>query len=267
MATKNLARTVIEGGRCGYFKSECNEKIRSERAQTRIYLRAVTSDPEYEESSVAPKRKTVSVCFKDKLRPIYRFLDSQIGRDWNTVRSELFTKFDTRTTPGRHVLFDHLLRDVRESLEPLDQPYASYFIDAEGRLCKEKDRYATYRRTKYVKYDLNKVVAWLGCRKVGRLGSGFAWFVPTRDMRFIRAFNNGNAFYGEIIYVYADETGKPLQDAMHARLYPHAPSRPWIAHNLSFRQYSALSAKDEAFFRALPTHVQDKLLKMAPANV
>jgi hypothetical protein len=86
-------------------------------------------------------------------------------------------------------------------------------------------------------------------------------------MRFIRAFNSGNAFYGEIVYVHTDSTGKPIQDAIHARLYPRATNRPWIAADISFRQYSALNAKDEAFFRALPVHVQTKLLTMAPVNV
>src|SRR5208337_231027 len=148
MATRSLARTVIEGGRCGYYKSECNESIRGERAANRVYLRAVANDPEHAEDHVEPRRKVVSVCFKDKLHPIYKFLDSKVGRDWNTVRSELFAKFDTRTTPGRHVLFDHLLRDVRESLEPLDHEYAKYFVDAEGTLCKEKDHYPSYRQAR-----------------------------------------------------------------------------------------------------------------------
>src|SRR5271156_720922 len=112
MSTKNLSRTVIEGGRCGYYKSEVHACARSERSELRAHLRSLALDPELEENLTHPKRQPVTLCFSDKLRPIYRFRDSRVGRDWDATRSELFDKFDTRTTPGRHVLFDHLLRDV-----------------------------------------------------------------------------------------------------------------------------------------------------------
>ena len=41
-----------------------------------------------------------------------RWLRAQIGRPWNTVRSELVQRFDRRTTAGRHLLCDHLLHEI-----------------------------------------------------------------------------------------------------------------------------------------------------------
>jgi hypothetical protein len=58
------------------------------------------------------KRTKVYQGFDDKLGPAYRWLEAQSGRPWNKVRSELFARFDTRTTAGRHIVFDHLLRSV-----------------------------------------------------------------------------------------------------------------------------------------------------------
>jgi hypothetical protein len=118
MATKNLARTVIEGGRTGYYKSSVETLTSEERAATKEFLRTVRNDPERADEIVNPVRKPVSVSFADKLRPMYRFMDSKLGQNWSKVRSELFRRFDTRTTPGRHVLFDHLLRDVTEGPLP-----------------------------------------------------------------------------------------------------------------------------------------------------
>ncbi len=290
MATKNLSRTVIEGGRCAHYQSEVRESIRGERAHGRTYLRAVANDPELADECVAPKRKVVSPCFADKLRPIYGFLDSRLGRNWDTVRSELFAKFDTRTTPGRHVLFDHLLRDVRESQEVLDRRYARYFVDAQGRLCKDKDR---DRRPRYTTppCNLHRVAAWLGHRKVGTLGARFVWFVPTSGR--VCAVHEG---YGTIVYAVADVDGKPIRDvdllravsadqSAHAQASGKVASKLAIANELSplsrwwrprgkllltrvsFRQSNVLDARDEAFFLALPAHVQKMLVDMAPANV
>ena len=278
MATKNLARTVIEGGRCGYYKSEVRQRAREERAESRDWLRAVRYEPDLADEDLDPRRTSVSACFADKLRPIYRFLDSNVGQRWNDVRSELFSKFDTRTTPGRHVLFDHLLRDVREEgKEAIERRYARYFVDEEGFLHSER-RDADQAGSKLLpsatqsvvrrpvrRYDMSKVAAWLGSRKVGKTGAHLSWFVPARRDRVV-AVAEGHRFYGQIAYVVATDDGVPMRRAIDS-LSSRFP-RPVIgfvyATYVSFRQDRALTSAEEEFFRALPQHVQNKLLEMAP---
>ena len=187
MTTKNLSRTVIEGGRTGSYKAECQKRIRQERAAWRSQALAIARDPESWEDDLPAIRDPVYPDFADKLNPIYRFLDSRIGKPWDGVRSELFARFDTRTTPGRHVLHDHLLRDVSESPDGLQYRYgfkfqSRYYRDAEGTLRSGSEWHGRSWQSswsKNVRFDLHPVARWLGARKVGRAGAGFAQYVAT----------------------------------------------------------------------------------------
>src|SRR5262249_21405018 len=49
--------------------------------------------------------------FSDQLSPLRRFLQSNIGRPWNKVYSEMREHLDARKTTGNHV-FEHLEREV-----------------------------------------------------------------------------------------------------------------------------------------------------------
>lgn len=180
MTTKNLSRTVIEGGRTGHYKAECQKRIRQERAAWRSQSIAIARDQEAWDDDVPAVRDPVYPEFADKLSPIYRFLDAHVGEPWDGVRSELFDRFDTRTTPGRHVLFDHLLRDVAESSEP-DPAFGGfrfrrYYRDEDGVLQKDP-RFANRWRGSGRPFDLQAVARWLGARKVGHAGAGFAQYV------------------------------------------------------------------------------------------
>jgi hypothetical protein len=192
MSTKNLARTVIEGGRYSGNKTDRYLSNAEERARVRNYIQEVTLDPEnYEEYDVEP-REHVWKGFKDKLGPMYRWLQSQVGRPWNEVRSEVAQKFDTRTTAGRHIVHDHLLQSVQTGPEagygrysvPGDETSSysdhEYYVDAEGILCKKRylgrRRYPGYERLP--DYDTNRLANWLNGRCVGRVGDKFFWFVP-----------------------------------------------------------------------------------------
>jgi hypothetical protein len=108
MSTKNLARTVIEGGRLrgnSWCRRESNAAV---RVKAREVLRRAAFGDGLEEL-VVPRRKKVERAFADKVGPPRRWLERQVGRPWNIVRRELFERFDTRTTAGRHIVFDHML--------------------------------------------------------------------------------------------------------------------------------------------------------------
>jgi hypothetical protein len=193
MSKKNLSRTVIEDGRYTGNKRERRNSHAENRAELRNYMQEVRLDPDnYDEYDIEPTQH-VYKGFKDKLRPMYRWLNSQVGRSWDEVYSDVRKSFDTRTTAGRHIVFDHLLSSVeitenprfRWSYRPED-PTTSYsdndfYVDAEGIL--QKKRYLGRRsyRNKVPSWDTKQLANWLNGRivgKVGKVGNKFFCFSP-----------------------------------------------------------------------------------------
>jgi len=133
MTTKNLSRTVIEGGRtpgCTWARRASNGVHRtSARRVSGAVLRGADAD-----FTVYPARKVVWRTFNDKLGPAKRWLASQVGRPWDKARGELFARFDIRTTPGRHIVFDHLLPEV----EGQSRLRKDFVVDRAGILRKAK---------------------------------------------------------------------------------------------------------------------------------
>lgn len=280
MTTKNLSRTVIEGGRTGHYKAECNKRIRQERAAWRTQARAICNDPETWEDDLPVVRAPVYPDFDDKLNPIYRFLDSRIGQPWDDVRSELFSKFDARTTPGRHVLHDHLLRDVSESPDGQSYRYgfrfqSRYYRDAEGVLRSGSEWHGRSWQPvwkKSVPFDLVPLARWLGARKVGRAGAGFAWYVA-------KSFYGGPLLHevraiverGQLAYAFVSSSGEPLRRLIPpvVNTWGRVVAQPPVlvaSSNVAFRQDGLLNAKDAAYMRALPEHVREAVCALAPAN-
>jgi len=135
MATKNLSRTVIEGGRT---RGNTWQRRTSNGVQRSSALRVSGSlvsgaDADF---TIYPVRRVVYPQFNDKLGPAERWLASQVGRPWNKARSDLFARFDVRTTPGRHIVFDHVLPEV----EGAPRRRSDYVVDHVGILRKVKRR-------------------------------------------------------------------------------------------------------------------------------
>jgi len=59
----------------------------------------------------ALNRKAPRKEFSDRLGPLRRYLDSQVGRPWSKIEGDFRKALDTRTVIGRH-LWDHALREV-----------------------------------------------------------------------------------------------------------------------------------------------------------
>ena len=140
MSTKNLARTVIEGGR--YYHNAWFRRYSSqvERVRVREHLRALCRDPDCWDDLALPQREPVPKFFHDNLAPAYRFLSSRAGIPWNESYSLLRQRFDDRTTAGRHILFDHLLDSVEYAGEDHHPDWVSrwgrFIVDEEGVLQK-----------------------------------------------------------------------------------------------------------------------------------
>lgn len=176
MSTKNLARTVIEGGRNGWNRWLRRHSNGVHRAAERVALSRTISatDPD---APLMPRRRPVRPSFSDKLSPAERWLERQAGRPWDDVRGELFTRFDTRTTPGRHIVFCHMLPWVEDDRWFVRRPLT---IDEHGvlRLRAPEPR---WRRLfpKPLPRPQAELERWLAGRKIGARGDVLFWFVPT----------------------------------------------------------------------------------------
>lgn len=115
MATKNLARTVIEGGRSRYNKYDRRYSNRQVRQRVRAYARRLWFDIEEAQYEAVPRRRPVYRDHRDRLAAAERWMASFVGTPWDLVRSEIARRFDTRTIAGQHIVFDHLLPSVRGS--------------------------------------------------------------------------------------------------------------------------------------------------------
>lgn len=177
MSTKNLARTVIEGGRRrgNVWERRCsNAQERAAEHQTSaLLLGRLDAD-----AVVYRKRAHVYRSFNDKLGPAQRWLEAQAGRSWNKVRSELFARFDTRTTAGRHIVFDHLLRSVEGQPRRFTFPH-DLLVDRHGLLRKIPLRRQRAGRAPLPE-STTQIELWLAGRRVAVRGELLFWLVPTK---------------------------------------------------------------------------------------
>jgi hypothetical protein len=113
MARRDLSRTVIEGGRRRYSKFQRHADNAGVRVAERAWLTSVREDEDVADYSSLARVIKRNRHFYDKLAVPRRWLRKQAGRRWDDVFSDLMSRFDPRTTAGRHIVFDHMLRDVR----------------------------------------------------------------------------------------------------------------------------------------------------------
>lgn len=185
MSTKNLARTIIEGGRTRWSCWFRRHTIREHRAAERAVLRRVHTTGELDEV-IFVRRQSAYTSFHDKLGPARRWLDSQVGRPWNLVRSDLLQRFDTRTTPGRHIVFDHMLPWVED--DGLRFVWREFHVDAHGFLRRlTRKRYRHIRHPEALPRPEKTLEGWLAGRRVGERGALLFWFTPTTRGAFRQA--------------------------------------------------------------------------------
>lgn len=179
MATKNLARTLIEGGRTHSHKFERRRLTRSNRHRSRALAQLAARDPDGE-CAFLP-RQTLRRWHFDRLAPVERWMDSFVGQPWNTVRAKIARSFDTRTVAGQHIVFDHLLPSVRGSGSGRTEG-ASYEVDRGGvlRACPRQWPFRAKRRAEMLARRAEaKALLWLDGRRVGRRGVHLFWFEST----------------------------------------------------------------------------------------
>jgi hypothetical protein len=192
MSTKNLARTVIEGGRYRSNRSDRRHSNGEHRtAQRRSLANIRHLDPE---DLVFEPRTSVRPSFRDKLSPAKRWLDSQVGRPWNIVRGELLQRFDTRTTPGRHIVFGHMFPWVEGEDSRFSRRY--FRVDGRGLLRRVRpEPYHGRRPPEPLPRPQAELERWLAGRRVGTRGDHLFWFTftPAGALRQDRRLDDNDA--------------------------------------------------------------------------
>ncbi len=239
MATKNLARTVIEGGRSRWSKNERRFANKSARRRVRQYARSLLFDAELGEGSSAPDRERVWRNHYDRLSAAERWLASFVGRPWNVARAEIARRFDTRTIAGQHIVFDHLLPSVKggghDTFGNCD-----FEVDEQGLLKRlPPRRYVSARKLPpgKVRRSPRQVDAWARGRLVGKRGQGWFWFEPTGLVWKACA----------ALYCWRDH-----EEEGSVRIHEQP--------NGTFRQSHRLTAEDVLYFGELTEDAQKRLL-------
>jgi hypothetical protein len=296
MATKNLARTVIEGGRHGYNKWDRRESHKETRAQLKAYLSEVQEDPEnWYDYDIEPTRP-VYKGFTDKLAPMSRWLAAQCGRPWNDVRSDVAKKFDTRTTAGRHIVYDHLLRDVEVTPdlrygryyygpEDYTTSYRRYefYVDGDGYL-REKTVVKRPGYREVPRFDTAQIANWLAGRCIGKVGNKYFWFVPTGKAQKHKGMGGKQVwtttwggkkawyhnYYLRFYYlqrdpVYKYENGALFYNREGKTVILEYKER-WVDSRPTFRQDRKLNTKELAFWNTIPEYYQAQVLAWAPTQ-
>ena len=296
MSTKRLSKTVIEGGRYGGNKYERYQSNAEQRAAERDYLKEVLADPESVYENEIPDRQPVGKGFTDKLSPMYRWLDTQVGRPWDEVRSEVFKTFDTRTTAGRHITFDHLLKEVVDTasgfnnhgymanpdIKTLNERkryhyMSDYYVDTDGILRKPiYDRRAWRRSYSYQKvydHEYRTAEQWLQNRMVMQDGGKYYWLVPTEGVWEATWFEPNKVYDAymrhELVY-FLRAFGNHKTLISHSSSYSSIPitytintSGPYwdpIKNPHSFRRRGELTLQDLKIFKAFKGKIREDIL-------
>jgi hypothetical protein len=236
MSKKNLSKSAIEGGRTGFSKFERRSSTQYERAENRNLIAKSHNDPDYFDDKVNPIRDKASKHFNDKLNPVKKWLASRVGYSWNKTYSILKEEFNSRTVAGRHIIYDHILRDVWRAPDRTDRlaKYYSFYVDLRGILRKNPK----YRQTNDINYQQLKseriaIEQWLHYRLIGKVGNVLYWYDPT----IVRLSINFDWYDGKYL-----------------------PSA-FALNPLNFIKGRRLSGKDIQFFTKLNVHHKTTLLK------
>lgn len=296
MATKNLARTAIEGGRVGRNKWERRYSHTTERTSTREFCDKLKHDPDAadDDGFFIKKKDRVHKEFNDKLGPMYRWLGQQVGKPWDEVRSEVTKTFDTRTTAGRHIVNDHLLQSVEVTPNPRMAFYRrtgddntsyykhDFYVNGEGTLCQRKYIPRRSRRQNIPAWNTNQLANWLSGRVVGKVGNKYFWYIPAdRSQKhhhparsWVTGWGNYTGAYGDygLTFMYLanapiyklDNMGRKEKNIEGAPIILGYESQWFIDSPNAFRQSRKLNSKELEYWSSVPEYYQNKILERAP---
>lgn len=270
MSKKSLERTVIEGGRARYNKYERWSSNSEARVNSRAYMKKLITDPEEFEFTPEPRRKVVGQGFTDKLSPAYKWLRKHIGQKWDDVFSKLINSLDTRTISGRHIVYDHMLRDVAKHEYDYSGRSSAFVVNDEGILCECLDGRFYRWRNPEPKINLgaspskHHMDRWLKDRQVRQVGTKVFWMIPQKhrwveckEWRCWRTHREVVSYKDVPVqrgYMYHRTRNAVPEEAMMgpvATMRVEMLTKECYQGTGGFRQWRELSVKDSAFFFSL----------------
>lgn len=299
MSTKRLSKTVIEGGRYNGNKYDRRQSHTYVRAEERDYLKAVMADLEHAEEHEIGHIQPVYQGFRDKLSPMYRWIEAQVGRVWSEVRSEIFQKFDTRTTAGRHITFDHLLKEIVDTesgfdnhgmmanpnipVIPADKKHywygvSDYYVDQDGILQVRPERRQRRFRSQLeavpTEQEYKDAELWLQNRMVIKLDGKLYWAAPTEDIWMATWFEPHKAYdrwTPHQLFYYVQKSGGHEEthyrpDIFYKDKYVSYTIKTsgvyWekVENPYSFRQRGELSQEEVKVFRSFKSRIRKDMI-------
>lgn len=183
MATKDISRSAVEGGRPNRNKYNRRRSHRQERGSFRYWRDEVLKGVEFADERAVESRPPVRKDFTDKLSPAYRWIASRCGRPWAEVFSELSKLFDTRRLSSWHIVYQHMLPEIEGGAKVETFTIASwrkcqFFVDDDGILQDRGFGHGRYSRGKKKSGPrFFQVQARVGKRRVRNKGESFVWMV------------------------------------------------------------------------------------------
>lgn len=279
MSTKNLNRTVIEGGRNN--TEDRREASRIIRRSNKSFLQVVKRVEDADDvSTPAPHHRRMANNpvysrkdgFTDKLSPVYRYLDSQVGRPWRLVFADICEKFPLSGLAGQHVVNQHIIGSVLGAGGHEGKPKdlandffrQTYYIDHVGLLKKfkaGKRPISNQGRRLLTKKDHEEMAKWLNGRKVllGKDNTMY-WALPTEKVlvktkfdTVVRAYISWSKLDNTIHWFVVDREGNkrkvtPWYD-------PRTEPPDWI-YSGTWRQSKPASIKDVEYYNSWTEEVR-----------
>lgn len=177
MATRNLARTVIEAGRTPSSKLGRKRLRRMERHAARRYCYNAARLIELEELPSQPHIMPRDDEFQqaDKLGAAMRWMQSRCGHPWDDTFSDLSIKFRGRGIALSHVVDEHMLDWVDMGII---YRYTRYEFRIEDG-CLQENKQTKHPHSPYSHYHTTslKALAWASERKINRYGLVMYWVI------------------------------------------------------------------------------------------
>jgi hypothetical protein len=269
MSKKNLAKTSIEGGRTRFNKYIRKHSNSEFRGYEHNFLSKVIIDSDLSESLYIKDRKKVRKKFNDKLTPVYKWLQSNCGEKWDSVYSKISSSFDKRTTAGRHIIYDHILKSVdivpnlrfyKFELGDNKSYYKwDFYVDSSGILRQKELVSHPFNYT--IKFDKNKLAKWLDGRIVGKMGTKLYWCIPC-DYLLKAEF-----YISKLIYKY--EKTSPIYNN---KLIVIGSKSEWVEpyfynfKRLFSKQDKEFSLDDYKYWDSIPSILKSSILEWSPFN-
>ena len=114
MSTKNLARTLVEGGKSSYWKDKKHQERKANRKREKLFCSGHIEDIK----PVKAYDLYIGESFADKLKPLKRLVSraKQNGVSYNDLYGYLLRKYGRDGIKNHHML-DHFKKGMRNNLK------------------------------------------------------------------------------------------------------------------------------------------------------